>query len=338
MLNSATEHGVTEANAAPHTPSSRENLTTSAVLIAAMSVVGCFGAWCIAGLAGLAAVAFVMSAVLFLDTTVPTRILLRAYKAELLPADDSQMSSLVDVLAWRAGLPTRPELYSIPSLTMSAFACGSAASPAIAVSEGMLRRLSLRETAAVLAHEVAHIRNGDLTVFALADALARLSQILAYAAVGISVLNVVRGFGEEWLSWPFVALMYAAPLLTNLLQQRLGRGREFEADRTAVALTGDAESFAAALKRLDSFEPDATGTSLDDIRLPVPGRRIPLPSLLRAPPPASERIAQLNGESAVLSAAPSFEPLVIAEQPRVSLVGYGPGDMRPRIHWTGVWY
>jgi heat shock protein HtpX len=314
---------------------SRGSAWSCAVLIAALLVVGGYGAWCLAGLAGLAILAFLLSAAMLFDISIPARVLLRAYKAELLPADDSQLSSLVDVLAWRAGLPNRPSLYVIPSLTMTTFCCGPLASPAVAVSEGLLRRLTLRETAAMIAHEMAHIRNGDLTVFALADALTRVSQVLAYAAIGVAIANLALGVGDEWLAWPLVVLMYAAPLLTNALQQRLPRSLDFEADATAIALTGDVASFEAALRRLESFEAEAAGTPLDDIRLPVPGRRSPHPSLLRTPPLASERIARLSGAAAQSEA---YQPLVIAEQPRVSLVGYGPGTMRPRIHWTGVWY
>jgi heat shock protein HtpX len=35
---------------------------------------------------------------------------------------------------------------------------------------------------------------------------------------------------------------------------------------------------------------------------------------------------------------PDHEPLVIVEQPMMTLVGYGPGDMRPRYRWPGLWF
>ncbi len=313
----------------------RQNLIDSSILIAALVASLCLAAWSLAGTSGLAGAAFILSALLFFNLEIPARLTMHVYGAELQPANDSQISSLVDVLAWRAGLEVRPDFYVIPSLTLNAFSAGTQSAPAIAITEGLLRRLSLRETAAFIAHEMSHIRNGDLTVFKFADALSRLAQLIAYLAVVVTIINLVRGVGgDELVTWPLVVLMFAAPLFTNFLQDRMSRAREYDADREAVALTGDALSFVSALRRMQSFDTTTHGRIIDDLLPPVPGRRIPHPSLLRSAPPVEDRIAHLNEQDPSFE----FEPLVISEQPRVSLVGYGPGDMRPRIHWTGVWY
>src|SRR3712207_8899082 len=57
-----------------------------------------------------------------------------------------------------------PDLYLIPSPVLQAMAAGGRRAPAIAVTLGLLRALPRRELAAVLAHEVAHIRHGDVLV------------------------------------------------------------------------------------------------------------------------------------------------------------------------------
>ncbi len=62
-------------------------------------------------------------------------------------------------------------------MTLNAFAAGSRQNSAIAVTEGLLRRLTLAEIAGVLAHEVAHIRNNDLLVMGLADVITRVLQL-----------------------------------------------------------------------------------------------------------------------------------------------------------------
>jgi heat shock protein HtpX len=313
----------------------KQNLIDTSILVAASVAILGLAAWSIAGMGGLAVAAFVLSAALLLDPEVPAPFVMRLYGAELQPVNESQISSLVDVLAWRAGLGTRPAFYVIPSLTLNAFSTGTTSAPAIAITEGLLRRLSLRETAAVIAHEMSHIKNGDLEVYKFADALARLSQLVAYLAVVVALFNIVLGLsGDEPFAWPLVALLYCAPLASNFLQERMSRARDYDADREAVALTGDASSFISALRRLDSYGAATRGTILEDLLPPVPGRRIADPSLLRSPPPTADRIAQIES----LNPTSEFEPLVITEQPRVSLVGYGPGDMRPRIHWTGLWY
>ena len=326
----------------PHKPS--VNGIHSAVLVAALTCGLCLLAWGVAGFAGLAVVLLSVAAVLIFEPKVPGLALIELYKGEKQTNGSSQIVSLVEVLAYRAGLPSRPELYVIPSLTLSAFTTGTADKPAIAVTEGLLRRLTLRETAGVLAHEMVHIRNGDLAVFRFADWLSRLTPMMAIAGAGLAVANIVAATGgEQFTSWGVVVLLFAAPALSSALQLALSRAREDEADAQAALLTGDAMGLASALQRMES----STGSAWDDVRLPVAGRRVPYPSLLRAHASDKVRIARLlaplpgqmtHQNPLQPPPLPKFEPLVIVEQPRVSLVGYGPGDMRPRTRWTGLWF
>jgi len=317
---------------APDGPS-RSNLWHAAPLLlgflalVAIPMVLLWGIW------GLAAAGAAVALVWRLATRMPPEAIMRLYQATKLPRDDSQLQSLVDVLAFRAGLGQRPDLYVIPSSTLNAFAAGSRAHSAIAVTEGLLRRLSLAETAGVLGHEMAHIRNSDLLVMGLADVMTRVLQLMSYAALGLALFNVAAmALGEDTISWWAVLFLYLAPALSSLLQLGLSRAREFEADRTAAALTGDPASVASALRRLET----TTGHFWEDLMFPVPARRVPQPSLLRSHPETEERIRRL------LETAPDgtaqHEPLVIVEQPMMSLVGYGPGDMRPRYRWPGLWF
>lgn len=316
----------------------------SAVLVIAITAGLCLMAWGVAGFAGLAAVLLLVAAVLIFEPKVPGVTLIELYKGEKQTNSSSQIVSLVEVLAYRAGLPSRPELYVIPSLTLSAFTTGATGKPAIAVTEGLLRRLTLRETAGIIAHEMVHIRNGDLAVFRFADWLARLTPVMAIAGTGLAIANLVAATGgEQVTSWSIVALLFAAPALSSALQLALSRAREDEADAQAALLTGDAMGLASALQRMES----STGSPWDDFRLPIAGRRVPYPSLLRAHASDKVRIARLlaplpgqSKDQDALQPPPlaKFEPLVIVEQPRVSLVGYGPGDMRPRTRWTGLWF
>jgi heat shock protein HtpX len=126
-----------------------------------------------------------------------------------------------------------------------------------------------------------------------------------------------------------VLLLILAPALMSLLQLGLSRTREIEVDRAAALLTGDPLGLASAVSRLDALP----GTPLDDLIPPVPARKVPLPSVLRYPPPADRRIARLNAFQ-----VPPMPPLDIAEGPRISLVGVGPIEMRPRYRWPGVWF
>ena len=282
-------------------------------------------------LVGVMAVAILLVAMAAVAPQLPADTLLRLYRARLVPPDDGQLSSLVDVIAWRAGLTCRPDLYLIPSLTIHAFAAGTAERPAIAISEGLVRRLTLREIAGVMAHEMSHIRNGDLWIMGLADATARVLQGLAYLAIGLAGANlIVQLRGGETMSWAAIALLYLTPAIVNLLQLTLSRSREYEADRLAASLTGDALGLASALRRVETY----TGHFLEDLTPPFPSRRVPQPSLLRTHPPSEQRVARL------LATAPtsSTDPLVIVERPMMSLVGMGPATLRPRYRWPGMWY
>jgi heat shock protein HtpX len=289
------------------------------------------------GAMGALAAAVLIAIVCPLATRMPPEAVMRLYQATRVPPDESQLSSLVDVLAYRAELPQRPQLYVIPSMTLNAFAAGSREHSAIAVTEGLLRRLSLSETAGVLAHEMAHVRNNDLLVMGLADVFTRVLQLMSYIALGLALFNVFAILrAEETISWWAVLLLYLAPALSSLLQLGLSRAREFEADANAAALTGDPASLASALRRLETY----TGHFWEDLMFPVPARRVPHPSLLRSHPETEERIRRLMDLAAAprVDVAQGHAPLVIVEQPMFSLVGYGPGEMRPRYRWPGLWF
>lgn len=314
----------------------RPNLWQAGLLILGFIVLVTLPTVLLWGTAGALAAALLIALVCPLAARMPPEAVMRLYQATRVPRDESQLSSLVDVLAFRAGLPRRPELYVIPSMTLNAFAAGSRDHSAIAVTEGLLRRLSLPETAGVLAHEMAHIRNNDLLVMGLADVITRVLQLLSYVALGLALFNVFAYLrGEDMISWWAVLLLYLAPALSSLLQLGLSRAREFEADAQAATLTGDPASLASALKRLETY----TGHFWEDLMFPVPARRVPHPSLLRSHPETEDRIQRLlalKGEPEAASGG--HAPLVIVEQPMFSLVGYGPGDMRPRYRWPGLWF
>jgi heat shock protein HtpX len=224
------------------------------LLLMSLGLLTGISAFLLAGLVGVMAVAILLVAMAAVAPQLPADTLLRLYRARLVPPDDGQLSSLVDVIAWRAGLTRRPDLYLIPSLTIHAFAAGTAERPAIAISEGLVRRLTLREIAGVMAHEMSHIRNGDLWIMGLADATARVLQGLAYLAIGLAGVNlIIQLRGGETMSWAAIALLYLTPAIVNLLQLTLSRSREYEADRGAAELIGSGRPLASALQKIEAI-------------------------------------------------------------------------------------
>ncbi len=310
----------------------QQNVLHTALLFAGLAVIVGVSALLLFGVAGLAWAAVLIGIMLIAMPSIPPELLMRLYRARQVPPQPGdQLSEIVDILAQRAGLPHRPALYVVPSMALNAFAAGKPEHATIAITEGLLRRLTLREIAGVLAHEVSHIRNNDLWVMGIADTFTRVTQSMSYVAIFLAILNVMAAFqGEQYATWWAIAFLYLAPMLSNLMQLGLSRAREYDADLEGAQLTGDPLGLAAALRRLEEH----TGRFWEDVSLPAPGRRVAYPSILRSHPVTDERIRRL----VELSARPMLPPLVFVDRPLISLVGFGPVSMRPRVRFPGVWF
>lgn len=310
----------------------RRNLAHSVLLLAGLGAIVAGASAMLWGTPGPVAAAIALAAAYLLTPRIPPDAVMRLYQAEQLAPDRcGPLARILAELADRAELPRLPDLYVVPSGTLNAFATGTPARAAIAITEGLLRRLTTREIAGVLAHEISHIRNNDLRVMGLADVLTRFAQSLSYVAVVLALFNVMALVGgDRTMPWLPIVLLYLAPALSSLLQLGLSRAREYDADLEAAALTGDAVGLASALRRLEHY----SGHFWEDLMLPVPGRRIPQPSLLRSHPVTEERVRRLLA----LTEPSPLPPIRISEEPMVSMVGWGPGIMRPRYRWPGVWF
>ncbi|MEM8627913.1 MAG: zinc metalloprotease HtpX, partial [Pseudomonadota bacterium] len=217
-----------------------------------------------------------------------------------------------------------------PSMTLNAFATGHQHAPAVAVTESLLRKLSLRELAGVLAHEVAHIRNDDLHILGLADIMSRVTQLMSYAAIALLLWHLPAALaGTGPVPWMAIILLYLAPTFTSLLQLGLSRTREYDADLEGALLTGDPDGLAMALNKLERYH----GKMWEDLVLT--GRRVPQPSMLRTHPETKDRIARLRN---LANQVTIDDPIQTAEAPMVTMIGLGPIAMRPRYRMLGLWY
>lgn len=311
----------------------RRNLLHSILLVSSMSLIVMGSAALIWSWPGALGAGLFVAALVAVGPRVPAGAVMRLYKAVAVDGrNGAQLKQLVEVLAERAELERPPRLYVIPSATLNAFATGTPSDAAIGITEGLLRRLDLRQIAGVIAHEMSHIRNNDLHVMAMADALTRFTQILAYLGVMLGLLNIPAVLlGFDPFSWLAILLLYLAPMLTSLLQMGLSRTREYDADMEAAGLTGDPAGLSSALASLERYQ----GRFWEDLMLPVPSRRIPFPSLLRSHPETADRIARLQALEARANRA---RQIVIGEGPSFTLVGHGPASMTPRYRTLGLWY
>jgi heat shock protein HtpX len=311
----------------------RNNLQT-ALLIAALSVLFAYLAWFIGGPV-LAWAAFIGVVVLAMNNPIASpRLLMSLYRARpIRQAQAPRLYAIVHELSRRAGLERLPVLFLVPTRLMNAFTTGDRQDAAIAVSDGLLRRMELRELTGVLAHEISHVANGDIRVMAFADLVSRVTGMLSlFGQILLLISLPLWLLSAADIPWLPILLLLFAPTLSALVQLALSRSREYEADRNAAELSGDPEGLASALRKLEYQQAGLWE------RLFMPTRRIPEPSMLRSHPPTEERVRRLlelrDRESLPRPLPELWEP---SAWDRFGLLAERL-PLGPRWHISGLWY
>jgi heat shock protein HtpX len=175
---------------------------------------------------------------------------LRANGARVLnPGELPRFRSIVSSLAARAGLPM-PRLYVIERPEPNAFATGrDPEHAAVAVTTGILDLMDDRELTGVLAHELSHVRNRDTLVGTIAATIGGAISFIAQMAQ----FQMIFGGRDDRQGGGIGALVaiILAPIAALIIQLAVSRGREYQADGSGAALTGDPEGLAEALEKLE---------------------------------------------------------------------------------------
>jgi heat shock protein HtpX len=157
-------------------------------------------------------------------------------------------------LTQQANLPM-PEVGVYESPEVNAFATGPSKSRSlVAVSSGLLKAMRQEEVEGVLAHEVAHIANGDMVTMTLLQGVMNafvmfLARIIAFALASRGGSRDDRSGGVSWIA--VFALEIVLGILGSLVTAWFSRQREFRADRGGAGLAGR-DRMLAALRRLAS--------------------------------------------------------------------------------------
>ncbi|QDK37148.1 protease HtpX [Bdellovibrio sp. NC01] len=169
-------------------------------------------------------------------------------------------------LARRAQLPKMPEVGIYDSPDVNAFATGpSKGNALVAVSTGLLQRMTDEEIEGVLGHEIAHVANGDMVTMTLIQGIVNafamfFSRILA----GLVASNVDEKFREVVRFAVTILGDIAFTMLGSIVVNYYSRKREFRAD-LGGAKYASREKMIAALRKLQAayqlpIPPDETAT------------------------------------------------------------------------------
>jgi len=208
--------------------------------------------------------------------------------------DEAWLVQTVQRLASQADIGM-PEV-AIYEGAANAFATGAFRNSAlVAVSTGLLQSMTHEEVEAVLAHEVAHISNGDMVTMTLIQGVMNTFVVFLSRVIGYAVDTFMRR-GDTQSSGPGIAYFVTTIVMDILLGfvaaivvAWFSRQREFRADAGAAQLMGRRQPMINALARLGGLEAGALPKSV--AALGIAGG---LGSLFATHPPIEQRIAALQ--------------------------------------------
>jgi heat shock protein HtpX len=276
------------------------NRLKTIVLLASLTALLMWAGQAVGGAAGLwfalaIAAAMNVGAYWFSD-----KIVLRMHHAqEVSPVQAPELYAMVHDLAFRAKIPM-PKVYIIPEEAPNAFATGrNPRNGVVAVTEGLLRVLDRREVAAVIAHELGHIKHRDTLIMAIAATFAGALSMLANAAMFGSLFGGNQSSEDEEGGRPLTGLLgvLIAPIVATLVQMSISRAREFMADEAAARFTGTPLALASALRKIEAWSREipmqAGSPATAHLFIYNPFTVEGLASLFSTHPPTERRVARL---------------------------------------------
>lgn len=189
-----------------------------------------------------------------------------------------------------------PEVGIFDTPEVNAFATGMTRnSSLVAVSSGLLQKMTRPEAEAVVGHEIAHIANGDMVTLTLIQGVVNTFVIFLSRVIGHTVDRVVfkneRGHGPAFWITTIVAQMVLG-ILASIIVMWFSRQREFRADRGGASLAGGT-AMIAALERLNSLHPAPLPEKMAAFGIAGGGAH-GFKRLFMTHPPLEERIAALR--------------------------------------------
>jgi heat shock protein HtpX len=208
---------------------------------------------------GVAGMLIIVIALAVVQYWTSDKLALAASGAKIVSAQDApELHAMVERLCAMADLP-KPRITIVPSDVPNAFATGrNPKHAAVAVTQGLWRRLEPHEVEAVLAHELSHVANRDVLIMTVASFFAMLAALLTRWGL---YMGMFGGFGDRrdnngnnqvpvWLIVFLVAVV--TYVISYVLIRTLSRYREYAADRGSALITGAPENLMSALQKIAS--------------------------------------------------------------------------------------
>lgn len=200
-------------------------------------------------------------------------------------------------LSRQAGLEKMPEVGIYESPELNAFATGPTKNRSlVAVSTGLLRQMEHREVEGVLAHEVAHIANGDMVTMTLIQGVVNAFVLFFARVIAYSLSQFVREEARPIVNFlSIIILEILLSFLGAIVVCYFSRVREFRADKGGAELAGRERMIAAlqALKRNFQIRQVPQEDSFSTLK--ISGSKNKFLSLLSTHPPLDARIQRLQG-------------------------------------------
>lgn len=190
------------------------------------------------------------------------KIVLMTTKAKVVTEqEEPKLHALIGRLANLADIPKPKKIAVMDTHVPNAFATGrNPKNAVVAVTKGLLDRLNEREVEAVLAHELAHVKNRDVMVLTWASVIVIMAGFLMQMLFWMSLFGGFgggnRGRGGGGQAALIMMAVYVGTIIIYFLSQilimALSRYREFAADREGAIITGEPMHLASALSKISS--------------------------------------------------------------------------------------
>lgn len=187
----------------------------------------------------------------FIQYFFSDRLVLWTTRSRVVEEDEfPDLHRMVAKLAAEAGIP-KPKVAIMQSPVPNAFATGRSPKHAVvACTDSIMRLLSRDELEAVLAHELAHVKNRDILTMTIASFVAMIASIIMQNFLWGAIFggNNREGGAGAWIIAGIVAAVVW--FVANLLMMALSRYREFAADRGSAYITRNPQALISALNKI----------------------------------------------------------------------------------------